>query len=110
MTMMISAINLGYSPGNTKTFTMPQGCVILDCMYSKNNGLMLHYLIKDRGASPVPRKFVFYSSYAEPFELKHVKRYWHVGTVFQRFEPQNTISNGSSYVPDDIVYFVFEVE
>lgn len=111
-TKQITAITLGYSTGTVMSFSMSQGSVILGCVYTKNNGLQVYYLEKDSNLPKVNRSFVFYSPWSQTPGLDNKQRYWHVGTAIQKFEPQVT-TNGSytsTYTPDDITYFVFEVE
>lgn len=110
MSKMISTVTLGYGTGNVNTFAIQQGSIILECVYSRNSGIQIHFLMKDNKAPTVSRTFVAYSAYAEPKELENRKRYWHVGTAHQKMEPQFNPNGTISYIPDDINYFVFEVE
>lgn len=105
----ICSFNLGISQGCVQSWPMNEGTVILDCNYTKNNGVTIYALVRDIDAPRVNRSFVFYGAWSEPQQLDNRNRYWHVGTAHQRFDQQHNM-NGSTYIPDDIVYFIFEVE
>ena len=112
MTKKIVSFNLGYSQGVVQSWPMNEGTVILDCNYVKNNGVTMYALVRDIDAPRVTRNFVFYGNWSEPNQLDNRNRYWHIGTAYQKFDPQVT-TNGSytsTYTPDDITYFIFEVE